>query len=239
MMSFSIDDVRRVGGDLAAVLGRMDPADVPRFDGVSVPEGTWTPPPEAPALGHLVIAGFIARRVELAGGVCIELFGPGELVRTGEVEGTDSFDMVPVEVSWTVLSPVALAVLDADFAANATHDPGLQTALLAQDTRRSDALALRLALVQLPRVSSRVHFLLWQLADRFGSPGRSGVLLALHLSHGLLAEMVSGDPNEVRTAMRDLAEQGVIAQAPRGLWLNGAPPNSLGSDTSAALSGVL
>jgi len=236
MMSFSFEDIRKVDGDLAGVLDQMDPREVSHLRGVTAAEGEWIPPADGPGMGHMVIAGFLARHVELAGGSCIELFGPGELLMAADNDAGDPFDMVPADVRWTALAPVVLAELGGDFARSAAAHPALQAALLARETRRSDALALRMAVIQLPRVSSRLNFLLWHLAERFGSPGQSGVLIPIHLSHGLLAEMVGAEPAEVRTALRELAEQGVISQAPRGLWLNGGPPSLGPQQTASALS---
>ena len=79
--------------------------------------GRWTPPVPAHAPGHLgllVLDGLLSRDVILEKPLATELVGQGDLLRPSDRDGVDA--PVPFGVSWTVLEPARLAVLDPAFA---------------------------------------------------------------------------------------------------------------------------
>lgn len=206
-------------------------AGAPRVFAVPVEPGPWEPDIRASGFGLLVMAGFVIRRIELAGRHSVELLGPGDLLRPWEV-GDEHYAMVPSCPSWRVLEPTHLAVLDGRFAEWASGQSQVIDRLLSRLLRRSRTLALRLALVQLPRLSARLHFLLWHLADRFGQVHRNGVLLPIPLSHAMLADLVSAQRPPVSRAMKELERHGLLSPASHAGWyLHGRPP-------AAAAAGV-
>lgn len=201
----------------------------PRVFAVPVEPGRWEPDLGISGFGLLVLAGFVIRRVELAGTRSVELLGPGDLLRPWEV-GDEHYAMVPSCPSWRVLEPAHLAVLDRRFAEWASGQPQLIDRLLSRVLRRSRTLALRLALVQLRRLSARLHFLLWHLADRFGRVHRHGVLLPIPLSHAMLADLVSAQRPPVSRAMKELERHGLLSPASQtGWYLHGRPPAAGGA----------
>lgn len=79
--------------------------------------------------------------------------------------------------------------------------------------------------MQQPRLSTRLHLLLWHLADRFGRVLTKGVVLPLPLSHELLAQLVGAQRPSVSRALKELDRAEVIARRPDGTWwLGGKPP---------------
>jgi CRP/FNR family cyclic AMP-dependent transcriptional regulator len=198
--SFAVDLFER-DADLGEAI-RPGGARAPRVFAVTVESGSWEPDIRGSGVGLLVLAGFVIRRVELAGRHSVELLGPGDLLRPWEV-GDEQYAMVPCCTSWRILESAHIAVLDGRFAEWANGQSQLIDRLLSRLLRRSRTLALRLALVQLPRLSARLHFLLWHLADRFGRVHKDGVLLPIPLSHAMLADLVSAQRPPVSRAMRN------------------------------------
>jgi CRP/FNR family transcriptional regulator, cyclic AMP receptor protein len=177
----------------------------PRALAIRIEPGPWEPDLRASGVGLLILAGFVTRRTELADRHSVELLGPGDLLRPWEL-GEDQYAMVPSSSSWRVVQAAHVAVLDAHFAAWASGHRQLIDRLLSRLLRRSRTLALRLALVQLPRLSARLHFLLWHLSDRFGRVDRDGVLLPVPLSHAMLAA-TGGDANWTAVLFKQTTER--------------------------------
>jgi CRP/FNR family transcriptional regulator, cyclic AMP receptor protein len=195
---------------------------------VAVEVGEWFPPGRIPAetgaLGLLLLEGVIVRSVSVVGRQGVELFGAGDLVRPFEVV-EDARVVVPAEVGWWALTRTRLAVLDARFMSRMCAYPEVVDQLIGRLERRSSTHALRLTIIQQPRLSNRVHLLLWHLADRFGEPDAEGVAVPLPLSHELLAQLVGAQRPSVSRALKDLERAGVVARRPDGSWwLGGEPP---------------
>lgn len=181
-------------------------------------------PPESGALGLLVLEGALVRSVSVGGRQGLELFGVGDLVRPSEAPD-DLQAVVPAEVDWWALTPTRLAVLDARFTSRMCGYPEVIDQLSGRLERRSSTHALRLTILQQPRLSVRVHMLLWHLADRFGRVHAEGVVLPLPLSHELLAQLVGAQRPSVSRALKELERARVVARRPDGSWwLGGQPP---------------
>lgn len=164
----------------------------------------------AGGLGLLVLSGFVAREVRVAGRGSLELIGPHDLLRPWDRPEAER-SSTPVAVSWTVLEPAEVAVIDAD--ADATErlarHPLLLDALVGQAVARSRWLALLAAVVAQPRVETRLLLALGLICDRFGA--RTGDrLVPVRLTHERLAVLVGARRPSVTVALRDLAQQGVL-----------------------------
>jgi CRP/FNR family transcriptional regulator, cyclic AMP receptor protein len=228
-------DVSQADPELADAIDEAPSPRPPRVQEIRLQQGGWDGAGPRTSLGLLLLAGFLIRRVELTGRHSIELLGPGDVLRPFELE-RDRYAMVPSDASWRALEPVRLAVLDERFAGWVAQRPHLVDRLLSRVLRRSRTLALRLALVQLPRASARLHFLLWHLADRFGRVQRDRVLLPVPLSHAMLAELVSAQRPPVSRAMKELERLGLLSPAPDGGWyLHGRPPAQVAPASSQGL----
>jgi CRP-like cAMP-binding protein len=99
--------------------------------------------------------------------------------------------------------------------------------------RRSRNFAVILAIVQHPKVESRLHMLLWHLADRWGTVRPEGVLVPLRLTQTVLAELVAARRPTVSAALGVLERDGQLTRTPAGWILHGAPPGERALDARA------
>jgi CRP-like cAMP-binding protein len=147
----------------------------------------------------------------------VEVIGAGDLFRLLEQQ-QDPNAIVSGEVRWWALRPARVAVLDASFARSMSDYPGVVAELTGRLLRRSAASSLRLAIVQEPRLSVRLHCLLWQLADRFGEPQGEGMLVKVPLCHVLLSWLVGARRPAMSRAINELERAGQLARRPDGMW---------------------
>ena len=190
--------------------------------------GVWAEPDD-PAryrdgYGLLVCDGLLARRVNLERFECTELLGQGDLLRPWTFEGM-AVASIPTGVTWNVLEPVRLAVLDRRFALAVAQWPEITAALMDRIVRRARWLAFQLAVVNLVRVDIRLLVILWHYADRWGRMTKDGALLTMPLTHSVLAGVVGARRPSVTTALGRLQDEGLIERRQDGSWLlHGEPP---------------
>ncbi len=210
--------------DLAA---EVDPrtADVLRRRAVAraveLPRGPWEAPTDPTAyrghLGLLVLDGALTRDVVLARTSCAELLGPGDVLRPWDT--LEEAPPVAARVTWEVLTPARIAVLDRDFALTAGRVPELTTAIVGRSVRRARWIALHLAIRCLKRIDARLLVLFWHLADRFGRVTPDGVVVPLALTHARLGRLVGAQRPSVTTALGELAARGLVRRREGGSWL--------------------
>jgi CRP/FNR family transcriptional regulator, cyclic AMP receptor protein len=205
----------------AAAVARVDLLD----------RGEWRGADEYPqAAGHLgllILEGLMARTVDVGSRSCVELLGPGDILRPWVTVAADS--SVPLEASWTVVDPVRLAVLDRRFAATMARYPEVAGAILDRVMARSRWLSFHLAVCNLTRVDARLHVMFWHFADRWGRVTPQGVRVPIPLTHRLLAGVVCSQRPTVTTALGLLRRDGTLERLADGTWLlRGEPPTELG-----------
>ena len=193
--------------------------------------GEWQPPSNdgeevAGHLGLLVLNGFILRQVRVIDRPPAELLGPGDLLHPWEPDHTEPF---VAGARWDVLEPARVAVLDRRFAAVIGRWPDLVAALFARAIARSRSLLLNLAIGQLVGVDIRLLVLLWHIAERWGEHDENGaadgVVVPVHLTHQIVASLISAQRPTVTSALAALTERGLISRGPDGLIvLHGEPP---------------
>jgi hypothetical protein len=181
---------------------------------------------EPDGFGLFLLSGFVVRRVGRAGRFGAELLGPGDLLRPWQAIGP--FATRPFEPIWSVVAKAEVALLDAAFARRAAAFPTVAVQLVDRAMLRSRNLALALAIVQQPRVDRRLHWLFWDLADRWGRTGSDGVRVELPLTHSLLGELVAARRPSVTTALSSLAAAGLVERDDRSWVLRGGPPTDYG-----------
>lgn len=98
---------------------------------------------------------------------------------------------------------------------------------MARALRRSRALAVNMAIVHQPKVETRIHMLLWHLADRWGTVGPGGVHVPVRLTHAMLADLVAAQRPTVTAALGALEEAGLIGRGRGGWLLLGSQPVEL------------
>lgn len=220
--------------DLAGQLGRphaTEAAGRALVRTIRVPVGRWAPAEQAPTdpglLGFFVLDGLLARGVTLADHRSADLVMFGDVVRPFE-GAADGLTMIPSQIDWRVLEPATLAVLDSRFVREMCAYPEIIAALAGRPSRRTAALAERLAITHQPRVSARLLFLLWQLAEHSGVIKKDGVLLRLRLTHKLLAELVSASRSRVCDAAQELKHERLAWRTEaKHWWLAGVPPEGI------------
>ena len=191
--------------------------------------GRGSPAPGAASIsngfGLLVLDGLLLRRVRLGDRFGVELLSNGDLLRPWE--GEDAVASIVREPQWTVLHAARLAVLDIEFARRISAFPEIAAQLAGRALRRSRWFAVNMAIVQQPKVETRLQMLLWHIADRWGTVHRSGVTIPVTLPHTVLAALVAAQRPTVTTALTALKRDGVLTRTHTGWTLHGPPPGEL------------
>ena len=189
--------------------------------------GHWEVPHEdgdRGGLGFLMLEGLLARDLRLAGNTCTELLGEGDVTQPWVPEQADG--LIRYHVSWHVLAPTRLAVLDDSFARSLVEWPQVMTTLLERAIRRTLRMAVHQALLQLSPVETRLLVFFWHVAERWGHVTPDGVAVRLRLSHALLGDLVGSRRASVTTGLRHLAESGLVTRRADDVWLlTGSPPD--------------
>ncbi|HZE05087.1 MAG TPA: Crp/Fnr family transcriptional regulator [Solirubrobacteraceae bacterium] len=176
-------------------------------------------------IGLLVLDGLLIRRVGIDGRFGAELLAAGDLLRPWQ--GEDIYAALPHTTGWRVIERARLAVLDGEVAARLAKYPSLTGAIAARALNRSRRLALMMAIIHHPRIETRLHMLLWHLADRWGRVRPEGVALSLRLSHSVLADLVAAQRPSVSASLKRLSDRGLVAPLDGGWLLCGDPPSEL------------
>jgi hypothetical protein len=182
------------------------------LDAASLGEGR-----DADWLGLYVIGGLVLRRVSVVGRNAAELFGPGDLLRPWDLDG--SHDPLPVEVQWVVSRPTRIALLDGDLALRLARWPSITSRLISRAVRRSRYLALSRAFTHHPRVYVRLLVIFWLMADRWGRVVPGGVRIELPLTHETLAMLVGAHRPTVTIALQRLRDAELLTREASDRWL--------------------
>jgi len=177
-------------------------------------------------LGLLVLDGLLLRRVGVDGRFGAELLGRGEVLRPWQIE--DTGNSISPTSGWRVLQGAQIALLDLDFTRRIAPYPEIHAQLLARAIRRSRYLALSLAIMHHPKVETRLHMLLWHLADRWGRVHPDGVHLPVKLTHVILSELVGARRPTVSAALGAIERDGRVSRNGSGWILHGSPPGGMG-----------
>jgi CRP/FNR family cyclic AMP-dependent transcriptional regulator len=176
--------------------------------------------------GFLIIDGLLSRTVNVLGRHCVELVGPGDVMRPWQWDTEGSH--VRAEVGWAVLEPTRLGVLDHQLVLRIVPWPQLGLELFNRGTRRAHHLAVALAIAHHQRVDDRLLLTLWHLAERWGRVHPDGIVVPLPLGHQRLADLVGASRQSVTTAMGGLTRDGAVSRRDGGDWvLHGEPPDEL------------
>jgi CRP/FNR family transcriptional regulator, cyclic AMP receptor protein len=219
------DLLRHLPPDQARVAGHYALATIETLQ-----PGKWRPDPELqPQPGHmgvLVVDGLMTRDVVLGATVATELVGRGDVLRPADHDGAVA--PVPFDVAWTVLLPTQIALLDREFAGVICHWPEAVEVIVRSAVRRAQTLGLHLAVCHLRRVHTRLLVLMWHMADRWGKVTPDGVHVPMRLTHQLLGRLVGAQRPSVTTALKQLADDGLLTRRDDGTWLlHGDPPDTL------------
>jgi CRP/FNR family cyclic AMP-dependent transcriptional regulator len=187
---------------------------------VSVGRGPWGGTvefgPGVDRLGLLVLDGFLAREITWGSDALLELVGPGDLIRPWDHDG--DYALRAIAVRWRVLEPTRLALLDGAFMSRLAPWPTLTVGLLARIHRRARWLAVRLTISQHPRVTVRLAYLFWHLAERWSEPSGDGIRTPVRLTHEDMGKLVGAQRPSVTAALGRLREDGLLLRLDDGTW---------------------
>jgi hypothetical protein len=189
-----------------------------RVPALKAAAGPWSAPRTASRchFGLLVIEGVLVRRVSLNGRTGAELLGGGDLIRPWAPRVPR--DTIATAISWQVLEPATMAVLDPAFARRVARFPQVAEALLERTTERARMLAVLQAASHIPGLEDRLVAVLWAIADRWGRVTADGVVVPIRLTHATLAELVGAARPSVSSALK-LLERRDVLQRSGGGWL--------------------
>jgi CRP/FNR family transcriptional regulator, cyclic AMP receptor protein len=171
----------------------------------------------------LVLDGLLLRRVSVKARAGAELLGTGDLVRPRPDAGKANLGRA---TAWRALERSRLAVLDDHALERMAGYPEIVRELLDRGLERSQRLAVHLAIVHQPRVDMRLQMLFWHLADRWGRVRDGRTLLALPLTHTVLADLIAAQRPTVSTVLSDMTSRGIIRPTPDGWLLLASPPDA-------------
>jgi CRP/FNR family cyclic AMP-dependent transcriptional regulator len=191
---------------------------------ITLRPGRWEPGDDSdgPA-GVLVVDGLITKEVAVPGGRATEILGPGDFVDPAEIRAENSF--VDATLTWSVVEPSIVAVVDERFERSLRECPDVTRALLERAAERTARLGLMRAATHVGRVEDRLLALMWQLADRHGRIGTQGVILPLSLRHRVLGDLVGASRSTVTLALGALERRGAVARRIDGGWVLLARPD--------------
>jgi hypothetical protein len=174
--------------------------------------------------GMLILDGVLIRRIGVHGRFGAELLATGDLLRPWQHDGEQA--VLPFEMTWRVVAPVRMAVLDHRWAARMALHPEVGAALAGRALERSRRLATLMAIAQYPRLEQRLRLLFWEMADRYGKVHPGGVRIDLPLTHEVLSQLAAARRPSVSTALGRLVRSGTLTRAGRGWLLTEPPPGS-------------
>jgi hypothetical protein len=173
-----------------------------------------------------VLDGLLMRQVRIGARTCVELIGPGDVIRPWVTVAVES--SIHIDAHWEVQERARVALLDERFAARVARWPEVGAALMDRLARRSRWLAMHLAICHMPRLQTRLRVLFWYIADRWGRVTPEGVVVPLELTHETLAGLVGARRPAVTTALTELSRSGEITRRREGGYvLVGEPPPEL------------
>jgi CRP/FNR family transcriptional regulator, cyclic AMP receptor protein len=165
-------------------------------------------------LGLLVVNGLVLVQVAAGRAPIGWLVGADDLVRPWEMTGVSLL----TAASWQALSPLRVALLDADFARRVAGLGSVADALTAKAVQTSHWLFAKSLVTGTSVIEERLLLLFALLGERWGKATAAGVLVAMPLTHQVLATLVGARRPSVSTALRGLSASGFLQRTTEG-WL--------------------
>ncbi len=175
--------------------------------------------------GLLVVEGLALVQVSAGRAPVGWLVGADDLVRPWEMTEVSLL----AGASWQALAPLRVALLDGDFARRASGLDAVEEALVSKAAQTSNWLFAKSLVTGTSVIEERLLLLFALLGERWGKATSAGVVLAMPLTHQVLATLVGARRPSVSTALRELSGAGHLQRIAEG-WLlcrsahNGQPP---------------
>ena len=181
--------------------------------------GSWDPgdrEPAEPHLGFLVLDGLIAREVSVGARSSLELLGAGDVLRPWRY--LERSLLIETRVTWSVLEPARLGVLDAGVLKRLSGWPQIVVELLEREIGRSQGLAVEATLRSRLGIEPRLLAFFAHLAERWGRVGPDGISVPVALTHTQVAHLLGASRPTVTTGLGSLASAGLLRRNARE-WL--------------------
>lgn len=198
---------------------------------VELARGEWRPEPMRRPVPAMVVEGVVVADVLLGGRASAHVYGPGDLIRPWSFLESG----LPSTTRWSSTGGATVVLLDDAFAAATRRFPALGTVLQQLYADALDCLAVRTAIVSLPRVDQRVLGLFWQLADRWGTVRPEGILVDLELTHEFIGRLVGAKRPTVSLALQELSSSGTLTRTAEGWRLAHSSSKLLARDAESGL----
>ncbi len=175
--------------------------------------------------GLLVIEGLALAQVSAGRAPVGWLVGADDLIRPWEMNEVTLL----ASAVWQALSPLRVALLDGDFARRASGLDTIGEALAAKASQTSNWLFAKSLVTGTSVIEERLLLLFALLGERWGKATSAGVVVAMPLTHQVLATLVGARRPSVSTALTALSAAGFLQRIDDG-WLlcrtepNGRPP---------------
>lgn len=174
-------------------------------------------------LGLLILDGVILQHTAVLECTTTQVLAPGDVFCPWELD--QECALQPSAVTFEVIAPSRLALLDDAFAERVRPWPQIASALIGRAARRAHGLTLAHGLAGYPRVDVRIVALLWHLAERCGvALADETVVLPVALTPRTIARMVGCEPGPVNSALASLRREGLVSQTAGAWLLNGTLP---------------
>ena len=164
----------------------------------------------------VLLDGVLLRNTSLGTRVATEILSDGDVI-----DASDDHEPSQVATStrYVVHRPATIAFLDERFDAAARRWPALYEAIHEQLERQRRRTSAHLAVLQLPRVDSRIQAMFGLLADRWGRVTPEGIVIDLALTHEQIGHLVGGRRPTVTLALAELAQGGTLVRRRDGMWV--------------------
>jgi hypothetical protein len=172
-------------------------------------------------LGLLVVDGLVLVQVAAGRAPIGWLIGADDLLRPWEMADVSLLKTA----TWQALSPLRLALLDADFGRRVAGIGSIADTLAAKAAQTSHWLFAKSLVTGTSVIEERLLLLFALLGERWGKATGGGVLVAMPLTHQVLATLVGARRPSVSTALRALCAAGLLQRTTEGWLLCRTVPN--------------
>jgi hypothetical protein len=172
-------------------------------------------------LGLVVVQGLALVQVDAGRAPIGWLVGADDVLRPWDMDEVSLL----ASASWHVLVPMRLALLDADFARRVTGLTPVTEALVAKTMQTSHWLFAKSLVTGTSVIEERLLLLFALLGERWGKATSAGVVVAMPLTHQVLATLIGARRPSVSTALRGLSAGGLLRRTAEGWLLCRTSPN--------------
>lgn len=164
--------------------------------------GSWELHQNDSTLAYLIVEGIVLQAATSIRQRSLEVAGPGDMLLLPREVSSD----VPPRVAMAGLTDATIAIITQEHFRALGSAPELMTRVFDRIERSSDHLRFRVGLASVPRLSDRLHLLLWHFAERWGVRRHGTTFVELPAKQATLAELVGASRSSVSLALKELQQ---------------------------------